>query len=182
MRVMILFGILISSITLKAQTPNLPVGFMNYIHPGSFANNPFSLAGTSNKKWFLSSYTGISTGFLFYNGGSATTVSVPVGLQLNRRLNENLYAFAGVSAAPAYLNFNGSFLSSDPNKSYLNNGIYKSGAFGTSARAELGLMYINDAKTFSISGSVGVQRSSYPFFPYQQMNRTKQSPVTSPNN
>ncbi|MBA4166506.1 MAG: hypothetical protein H0X41_03005, partial [Chitinophagaceae bacterium] len=31
--------------------------------------------------------------------------------------------------------------------------------------AEAGLLYINDARTFSISGSVHVDRTSYPFYP-----------------
>jgi len=49
---------------------------------------------------------------------------------------------------------------------------------GVYSRAELGLMYVNDAKTFSVSGSIGVQRSSYPVYPYPQANRTKQNSVT----
>jgi hypothetical protein len=37
------------------------------------------------------------------------------------------------------------------------------------ASASLGLMYINDQKTFSISGSIGVERSSYQFMPFNQV-------------
>jgi hypothetical protein len=181
MRIVILFVILISSMTLKAQTV-LPVSFMDYIHGRTFGSNPHFIAGTLDKKWSVSSYSGISTSFTFFNGGNATVVSAPMGLQLNRRLNNNLYAFAGISAAPAYINFNHSFITSDINKGNPNNGFFKSNSFGAYTRAELGLMYINDARTFSVSGSIGVERSSYPMVPYQQISRTKSNPVTRPNN
>jgi hypothetical protein len=102
-------------------------------------------------------------------------------LQLNRRLNNNYYAFAGISAAPAYINFNRSFLFSDANKVYPNNGFFKSNSFGMCSGAELGLMYVNDAKTFSVSGSLGVQSSSYPVFPYQRMSTARPNPVIPAN-
>jgi hypothetical protein len=43
--------------------------------------------------------------------------------------------------------------------------------------ASLGLIYINDARTFSISGSISVERSNYPYSgtPYNQMNIIKPS-------
>jgi hypothetical protein len=104
-----------------------------------------------------------------------------VGLQLNRRLNNNLYAFAGVSVAPAYTNFNNAFLSADINKINPNNSFIKGNNFGMYSRVDLGLTYVNDAKTFSISGSIGVERSSYPLFPYNQINTTRQNPVVYPN-
>ncbi|MFT3703425.1 MAG: hypothetical protein QM802_13700 [Agriterribacter sp.] len=47
-------------------------------------------------------------------------------------------------------------------------------SFGIYPRAELGLMYINDEKTFSISGSISVQRGGYSAFPYQQTQTAKQ--------
>jgi hypothetical protein len=176
MRTIFLFVILITSIAVKAQTA-LPISFTDYIQREAFGNNLHSIAGAQNKKWFVSTYSGISTNFNFFNGGNATVLSVPVGLQVNRRLNNNLYAFAGVSAAPAYINFNSSFVSSSVNKGYPNNGLFNPNTFGTYARAELGLMYVNDARTFSVSGSVGVQRSSYPAFPYPQKNTTGQNAV-----
>jgi hypothetical protein len=174
---MVLFVILISSIGLKAQTP-LPFSFMDYMHMGTFGNSSHFIPVTSDKKWFVSTYSGISTSFNFFNGGSASVVAAPLGLQLNRRLNNNLYAFAGVSAAPAYINFNHSFLSSDLNKGYPNNGLFKSNSFGMYTRAEMGLMYVNDARTFFVSGSIGVERSSYPMIPYQQ---TRANPAVPSN-
>jgi hypothetical protein len=177
---MVLFVILISSITLKAQTV-LPISFMDYMHGQTFGNSPHFISGSLDKKWSVSSYSGISTGFTFFNGGNANFVSVPVGLQLNRRLNNNLYAFAGISAAPSYMNFSHSFITSDINKGNPNNGFFRPNNFGAYSRAELGLMYINDARTFSVSGSIGVERSSYPVIPYPQGSRTRQNPVIRQN-
>ena len=50
------------------------------------------------------------------------------------------------------------------------------GSVGLYSRAELGLQYINDERTFSISGSIGVERSSYPVLPY---NNTRTNHVMS---
>ncbi|MFI5192429.1 MAG: hypothetical protein ACHQD7_00160 [Chitinophagales bacterium] len=179
MRAMLVFVILISSVTIKAQT-FLPAGMMGYSQRISFGNNPYSFENIANKKWSLSTYSGISTGFSFFNGFHGTFLAAPLGLQLNRRLNNNLYAFAGISAVPAYINFNRSFLSADVRQWYPNNG-FNSGSLGMSAGAELGLMYVNDAKTFSFSGSFSVQRSSYPAFPYQQMSTVKPNRVIQSN-
>lgn len=113
--------------------------------------------------------------FFFFKGGNATIFSAPLGLQLNRRLNNNLFAFAGVSAAPSYVNFNSSFMNADFNKMNANSS-FKSSALGIYSRAELGLQYINDARTFSISGSIGVERSSFSMPMYiPSNNRVNQS-------
>lgn len=122
-----------------------------------------------NKKWSLTKYAGMATGVAFFNGGNATILSAPVGLQLNRRLNTNLYAFGGVSVAPAYINFNGAFLHNNNIKSMQHSlGLYNQATI--IPRAELGLMYVNEAKTFSISGSLGVQRGGYSLYPLPPAN------------
>lgn len=176
MRKLLLFIILISSVAVKAQTP-LTAGFMNYLYPGGgLGFTPHIIGSTPDKKWFVSSYSGISTGFSFYNGGSATVVAAPIGLQLNRRINNNLYAFAGVSAAPAFVGITHTVMGYD-NKAYQYNGLFNPNSLAMYSKAELGLMYVNDARTFSISGSVGVSRSSYPMIPYPQ----KQNNTVSPN-
>ena len=180
MRTLILIIILISSIAIKAQ-PYLPIGSKDYMQREPFGNNTHSGLKTPNKKWFLSSYSGISSSFVFFNGGNATVFAVPLGLQLNRRLNNNFYAFAGISAAPAYINFNHSFLYSPVNKTNQNNGLFKSNRIDLYSRAELGLMYINDARTFSVSGSIGVQRSNYPLFPYQYVRDARRTTARSVN-
>jgi hypothetical protein len=141
---------------------------------GSYAvNTLLSDSNNLKKKWSFSKYASISTGFSVFNGGSATMFSAPFGLQLNRRINDNFYAFAGVAAAPTYLSFNRSFGSFDPYKTGTANSRIPNG-FGAAARAEAGLMYINSERTFSISGSIGIERSSYPSFYYPGNNSFRQ--------
>ena len=166
MHKILLIIILFSSLSTIAQGP-VETGFMNYVQRENFANDP-GVIGAPRKNWFLTTYTGFSAGFHFINGVSATVIAAPLGLQLNRRINENLYAFAGISITPAYINFSPSYLNSAFNKGDQRNGMFDATHFRGYSRAEMGLMYVNDAKTFSISGSVGVQTSSYPLIPYQQ--------------
>jgi hypothetical protein len=117
----------------------------------------------STRKWSLQPYAGFSTSFSAFKGGSATVFSVPVGLQLTRQLNNNLYAFAGIYAAPSYVNFNGAFMNAPMGK-------FNSGNMSLYSGIEGGLMYINDQRTFSISGSIRVDRSNYPVYPYYNGN------------
>jgi hypothetical protein len=158
--------------------------------PGSFMNRPFGgsnahyqlLSDSNNlsKKWSLNKYGGISTGFSFFNGGHATVLSAPIGLQVNRRLTNNLFAFAGLSVAPAYTAFNRSFGAFDLYKTGTVNNRIPTNGFGIYSRAEAGLMYINDERTFSISGSIGIERSSYPILYHQSFNNNFTAPTQQP--
>jgi hypothetical protein len=178
MRIVLSFVILFFSVSGRAQT-NTSSGFPDSLQIGSTGNTHHSFQSILNKKWFFSTYGGYSTGFNIFNGGNATFVGAPLGLQLNRRLNNNVYAFAGISAVPSYINFNRSFLSAGPNKSYPDNNFFNTGHFGVYPMAEMGLLYINDARTFSLSGSISVQQSNYPQFPYQPISNAR--PIFSPN-
>jgi hypothetical protein len=180
MRIILILVILISAATLKAQS-YLPLNFMDYSQRAAFANHHRGNDSITNKKWFVSTYAGISTSFTFYRGGNATIFSAPLSLQLNRRLNNNLYAFAAVSAAPAYVNFNNTFLTTDVNKFNQQNSFYKANSVGIYSRVDVGLTYVNDAKTFSISGGFSVESSNYPAFPYNQVNTSKQNHAFAPN-
>lgn len=165
--------------TATAQTA-LPGSFMDYAYGRTFTHN-IPLADSSAKnQWLFSKYTALSASYSFFKGGSASVIAAPVGLQLSRKLTNNLYAFAGVSAAPAYIRFNGAMLPSDFIKNNTNNFFLQTNSFGIYSRAELGLMYINPEKTFSISGSIGVERSSYPAF-YTPVNTAPQNNVITPN-
>lgn len=174
MRIILLILASISFLSPKAQT-YLPFGSVNYalFHP--FPN--FVVTGDSSKvnsNWYFSKYVGVSTGISFFNGSSATFFEVPLGLQLNHPLNNNLVAFAGAYVAPAFYNFNNSFMNASLNKSYPGTIYPNAYGFNVNSRVEMGLMYINDAKTFSISGSIGVERSSYPVFPTNGVNPKRQ--------
>jgi hypothetical protein len=147
----------IAFLTLKAQTA-LPVA-QQPVRP--YSNYTQSINGTlSGPKWQLTPYAALSAGTIFYAGGpaffprGANFLSVPVGLQLSRPLNKNVYAFAGISAAPTVFSFNQPYADPGYNSS-------KPYMPGLRSRVEMGLMYVNDAKTFSISGSIGVERNNY---------------------
>ncbi|ULQ50742.1 hypothetical protein [Flavihumibacter fluvii] len=179
MRTLLLFLGLVSFISLEAQMQS-PLAAMNFSQRDAYPlYHALSDSNNANKKWSLYKYGGISTSYSFFNGGNATVFSAPIGLQLNRRLNNNLYAFAGVSVAPAYYNFNHSFIHADLNKNNPGANRLNTSGVGMYSRFEAGLMYMNDEKTFSISGSIGIERSSYPAYPYN--NRTdfqRQQPIS----
>jgi hypothetical protein len=156
------------SVSVEAQTP-LMGSYGAQLRQNSIADIKQFNDSAVDKKWFVSKYVGLSTSFVFYSGGNATAFSAPLALQLNRKLNNNLYAFGSVSVAPSYISFNSFSQPHNSNKSFQNNSLYKPNSFDMYGRAELGLMYVNDAKTFSISGSVGIERSSYPLIPFNQM-------------
>jgi hypothetical protein len=166
MLILIVLGASITSS--KAQT-FVPGSLVNDPYWGNYTRPVGINDSSSKKKWFLSSYSAINTSFSLFKGGSATIISAPVGVQINRRLNNNLFAFASVSATPAYINVHQSFMPSDL-KAGQKHGIYQRGNLDLYSRAELGLQYINDGKTFFLSGSIGIERSSNPFFPYLPVN------------
>jgi len=175
MRIILLTFFMISFISVRAQS-QLNLSDINFTQRNSLNNyNSFNDSNNVHKKWTLTKYGGISASYGFFNGGNATVFSAPIGLQLNRRLNNNLYAFAGISAAPAYINFNRSFINVDINK--MNTGLtrYSSNGFTMQSKFEAGLMYVNDARTFSISGSIGVYNGINPQYPiYNGPNLQKQ--------
>jgi len=165
MRTLLVLMILMCSLLLEAQTPKQ-----------SFKDSSYYIQHAQSRKWFLTSYSNVGIGFNFMNGSTATVVSAPVGLQLNHQLNNNLYAFTGVSVAPTYVNFNRSFLSPGVTKSPSNG--FRSDYFGLYSSVNMGLMYVNEARTFSISGSIGVSRSSYPMLYYPPANMQRVNTFT----
>lgn len=167
-RTILLGAIVISAVAVKAQSP-LSFGSVNGMQP---AFRHFHQVGDTNnlqKKWFVTKYAGISAGFVAFRSG--TFLSAPVGLQINRQLTNNVYAFAGISVAPSFYHYSGAFYQPGVNKY---NTLLNGNNFGTYSAAHMGLMYINDERTFSISGSISVGRSSYhSYLPYY-------SPANSP--
>jgi hypothetical protein len=147
---------------------NAQVGYMPMRYsPGYAQLDSFTLA---KKKWSLQPYAGFSTSFSSFQGGSATIFSVPLGLQLTRQLNNNLYAFAGIYAAPSYVNFNRAFMNVPAGK-------FNSANMSLYSGIEGGLMYINDQRTFSISGSIRVEQNNFPAYPYYNPNNLQKQPV-----
>jgi hypothetical protein len=174
MRVVV--ALLIFSVTAKAQSFS-SWGTNAFLQRPAFLPTIHLNDSNTQKQWFLTHSAAISTSYLFFKGGNAAIVAAPLSLQLNRKLNNNLFAFAAVTAAPAYINFSQRFLSTDPGKVSASNNFLRTNHFGIYSRFEAGLMYVNDAKTFSISGSIGLERSSFPMYPYNQVNYV--NPVTN---
>ena len=149
-------------------------GVSLYPQQSAFNNNHLHDTLSSPKRFF-SSYSGLSTSVSFFKGGNASVFSAPMGLQLNRRLTNNWYAFANVSVAPSYVSINPSYLSGF-NKNFSNDPS-KQNSFGLYPVASVGVMYMNDAKTFSISGSVSTERGYYPGMRWYPANTATQAPV-----
>lgn len=167
-RAIIFIAILMSAMATKAQFP-LFSGAQNNTQP--VFGNPNQLTDTSyfRKKWFVTKYTGISAGFIAFNGGSSNFLSAPLALQINRQFTNNLYAFGDVSATPYLLQFNSALYQPGIDKNY---SLMRTNNFGIYPTAKIGVMYINNERTFSISGSVSVSRTGYNSY----------SPVYAPAN
>lgn len=177
MRLLFLSIILASCGTLTAQTQVSP-SVMNYSQR-EFPNtlNALGDSTTQRKKWSLYKYGGISASYGFMNSGSYSAFSAPIGLQLNRRITNNVYAFAGISAAPAFFNFNQSFSNSSIYKNAMGGSGINANAFGMYTKFEAGLMYVNDARTFSISGSIGVSKTNFPYYTGDRNNAPQPQPI-----
>lgn len=141
-RAIIFAAILMSAMATKAQ-----------VHPDQGSDTNYL-----RKKWFVTKNAGISAGFIAFKGGSANYLSAPLELMINRQLTNNIYAFGGVSATPYLLQYNSAFYQPGIDKRY---GSMRANNSGIYPAAKIGLMYISNDRTFSISGSVSVSRSSY---------------------
>ena len=177
MRAFLVIGLLLVFATVKSQSVVSPgVGF--YPQQQSPFNSSHLHDSLTARKWFFSSYKGFSTTVSFFKGGNATIFSAPLGLQLNRRLSNNWFAFANVSVAPSYISINPSYLEGFNKNGY--GSAFKQNSFGLYPAASVGVMYMNDAKTFSISGSISTERGYYPGMPYYPVNNMAQSPLLLP--
>ncbi|MBS0030828.1 hypothetical protein ACTJJ0_27340 [Chitinophaga sp. 22321] len=163
LRTIFFAAVLMSGMAVKAQTaPSF--GAVNGAEPAFRYPQQVSDTGNIHKKWFVTKYAGVSTGFVAFRGGSSSFLSVPLALQVNRQLTNNLFAFGGVSMTPAVFRYN------MPYQPAINkgNGFMQTNNFAAWSDAKIGVMYISNDKTFSISGSVGVGRSNYngysPFY------------------
>jgi hypothetical protein len=173
MRLLLAILCLMSFLSLKAQV--LPPGSQLNYSPGSFIpdHNQMIDSSHSDHKWIFSKYVGLSAGFSSFAGGTSF-ISAPLRLQLSRPLNKNIYAFTAVSVSPVFFNMN--HFATGPGLYSSYPGLNHSNGYGLGVNPSVyaGLMYINDAKTFSISGSVGLERDSYPVYPSHRMNTIKQ--------
>ena len=129
---------------------------------------PYSLIvdGSANRGWQMRPFASASVGYTFLGGlGGVSYVSAPVGVVLFKPLNNNFTAFGAASVAPTVFNFNRFSAQSIPNNIT---------GLSVNPSVQGGLIYTNDAKTFSISGSISVERSSYPVYAPSQTKTVKQ--------
>lgn len=177
MRIILLIALTFSLTSAKSQMVT-SYGFPNYSQGIGFINNIPTGDSLAKHKWFLSTNRSLYTGISFFKGGNANFVALPMSLQLNRRLNNNLYAFANVAATPSYINLNPTYLDNGFGKPFQSNHFNSnSNSLRLNPSASLGLMYINDARTFSISGSINVERSSYPLIPFYNAGQSHVAPA-----
>src|SRR5262245_31208979 len=137
-RTILFAAFLICTVAAKAQMP-LSFGYMNGMQPGFRHFGQADDSTRQQKKWFLTKFASISTGFIGFNGGSGTFLSAPMGIQLNRQLTNNVYAFAVVTVAPSLFNFNGAFY--QPVNNQGKGGFMNRNNFGAYSSAQMGLMY-----------------------------------------
>jgi hypothetical protein len=162
-RTILFAAILMSATAVKAQMAS-SFGVMNGMQ--SDVRHPQNANDTSTvrKKWFITKYAGISTGFVAFKGGGGSFLSVPLALQVNRQLTNNLYAFGALSAVPSLFRYNMPYQPAISKS----NSLMQTNNFSTYSDAKIGVMYINNERTFSISGSIGVSRGGYnnysPFY------------------
>jgi hypothetical protein len=133
---------------------------------------PYSLltADNPNQGWQVRPYASVSAGYLFLGGG-ISYLSAPAGLMVYRPLNHNFTGFAGVNLAPTVFNMSRLYTDQLVNPSYPGN---RFSGLAVNAGIQGGIIYTNDAKTFSISGSISVERGSYPMYVPPRTNPVKQ--------
>ncbi|HEY6902014.1 MAG TPA: hypothetical protein VI233_15265 [Puia sp.] len=143
-----------------AQT-HLPIGGWGYgLAPWQSVWNLPSY--DSRPKWQIKPFASISAGYIFFNGG-ISYVSAPMGVAAFRPLNPNWTAFGAATVSPTVFSIN-RLMTAPTNTgygTYINTGI------------QGGLIYTNEAKTFSISGSIRIDRGSYPVYPVDNKRYSK---------
>ncbi len=161
MRGFFLLSVLLSAAGAQAQLPLL----LNNDYSFPFTQeHPGQDTRPLGKKWQWTTYKSISAGYGWMGRQSYSILSAPVGVQLNRRLSNNLFAFAGLSAAPLFMQLGGVPGSSLMYKNNPAINMFNSNRSGLYSSVNMGLMYINPEKTFSVSGSIHVDRGYYPSY------------------
>ncbi len=155
LRIILLAAVLMSGLAVKAQTDS-SFGAVNRWESAFNRSHPVNDTNHLRSKWSVSKYAGVSAGFVAFNGGGGSFLSVPLSLQLNRQLTNNLFAFGAVSASPVVFRANMPY---QPMTNKGNNWMQQNN-FSAWSDARVGVMYISNDRTFSISGSVGVGRGT----------------------
>lgn len=156
-----------------AQT-NVPTGTWGYgLAPWqSTMYLPSFDAGNLKRPWQVRPFASLSAGYIFLNGG-ISYVSAPVGVALFHPLTTNWTAYGAATVTPVGFSFNrlATVPMTDPHyRGYPFGGGY---GLGLTTGVQGGLIYTNDDRTFSISGSVHFERSTYPVYPSDRVHTAK---------
>ncbi|HEY4337498.1 MAG TPA: hypothetical protein VGM89_16415 [Puia sp.] len=123
---------------------------------------PLFDAPLNNNKWQLRPSAGLSAGYIFFNRG-ISYVTAPLSLNLYHPLTPNVTAFGGVFAAPTIFSVGSLYGPSPLNQPFAGSDFTR--GLGINAGIQGGLIYTNDAHTFSVSGSIFMERGSYSTYP-----------------
>ena len=128
---------------------------------------PYSLVldGSTGHGWQMRPYASLSAGYIF-GGGGISYVSAPIGVIAYRPLNANFTAFGAATVSPTVFDFNRFVGQPMPGNNLT--------GLGVNASVTGGLIYTNEAKTFSISGSISVERGSSPVYIQNKTSNTRQ--------
>jgi hypothetical protein len=178
MRTLLTALVLISCLFTQGQS-HLPIPTTAYGYGSGFGFVPWAnpvptgvlLSGNPNQKWQIRPYGSLSLGYLFLNGGGSPYLAAQTGVALIHPLTKNVSAFGAVTATPTIFSINR--LYTDPAMGASNN-FSRGYNLNLNTGIQAGLIYTNDDKTFSISGSVGVERGSNPYYPVNRPATRKQ--------
>ncbi len=140
-----------------AQTHLFPGTAWGYTPWQSFVPYSQFVNAGPNHGWHVQPFASASVGYTFLGGG-VSYLSAPVGIAVYRPLSNNFTAFGAATVAPTAFHFS-SLYSTSP--AYPGNNVT---GLTINAGVTGGLIYTNDAKTFSISGSISVEKGSYPVY------------------
>ncbi len=146
-------------IVLTCSLLHLYGGAQNNIS-GVRVNKLVAASHVANPKWSFHTFNGLGFAPGAWRGSYTNAFSASMGMQVNRHINKNLFAFAGVNASPVYTSLRETFLRTDLGKASFNHGFMRSNNFSLYQQVQLGFGYVNDARTFQISGSIGVQKNT----------------------
>ena len=166
MRILLALLVSLTLFSANAQT-HLPVvqpwGFSPWSPYGPISQPIF--INTSKPGWQVNPFASVSAGYTFFSrGAGASYISAPMGLILSHPVSKNLTGFGGLTLTP-YAVSAMPYPYTITSPGYPVNGFGRPN-LGLSTGVTGGLMYTNDAKTFSISGRVSIDRTTTPNYYY----------------
>jgi hypothetical protein len=169
MRLLLTLFASIAFLVPKAQNHYTPFGGWGPAFLQPYIPFPAMTAGPPGHLLQIQPFASVSTGYWFLNGG-LSYFSAPVGIMVYRPLNKNFTGFGAATVTPTVFHFNSLYDNPTAGPFYPGSGATH---FSLNAGVTGGVIYTNDAKTFSVSGSISVERGSYPTYTIPRSNTIK---------